>query len=139
MALHILQDTDIAHSLHSTAYFIVMADECMDLSNNEQLVVCFDELKVHEEFIGLYHVTDTSPQTLVAVIQDGLFQLNRCREQCYDAAGPMAGSKSRVATRILSEEPKALYTHCYGHSLNLAVCDTVKNCENPTRCIRYNN
>ena len=61
MALHIR--LDIAHSLHSTAYFTVMADERIDMSKNEQLVVRFcwvdDDLQVHEEFIGLYHVTDT--------------------------------------------------------------------------------
>ena len=38
----------------------------------------------------------------------------------------MAGSKSGVMTQILREEPCALYTHCYGHSLSLSVGDTVK-------------
>ena len=49
--------------------------------------------------------------------------------QCYDGASAMAGSKSGVATQILSEEPRALFTHCYGHSLNLAVCDSIKQCK----------
>lgn len=35
--------------------------------------------------------------------------------------------RNGLAAQILSEEPKALYIHCYGHSLNLAVCDTEKN------------
>lgn len=26
----------------------------------------------------------------------------------------------------LEEEPRAVYTHCYGHSVNLATCDAVK-------------
>ena len=26
-------------------------------------------------------------------------------------------------------EPRALYTHCYGHALNLAMCDSVKGCK----------
>ena len=30
-------------------------------------------------------------------------------------------------TRIMSEQPKALYSHCYGHSLNLACQDGIKN------------
>ena len=34
--------------------------------------------------------------------------------------------KSGVATRILAEEPRALYTHCYGHSINLAACDAIR-------------
>ncbi len=38
----------------------------------------------------------------------------------------MCGSKNGVATQIAKEEPRALYTHCYGHSLNLACSDTIK-------------
>ena len=102
------------------------------MSNNEQLVICFclvdDELQVHEEFIGLYSVTDTSAQTLVAVIKDCLLRLNlqfnRCRGQCYDAAWGMA----RITEwSCYLNYVKALYTHCYEHFLNLSVCDTVKN------------
>lgn len=41
----------------------------------------------------------------------------------------MSGAQSGVAKRICDEEPRALYTHCYGHALNLAVADTVKTCK----------
>ena len=41
----------------------------------------------------------------------------------------MAGHKKGVATQILSVEPRALYTHTYGHSLNLVMCDMIKNCK----------
>jgi hypothetical protein len=52
--------------------------------------------------------------------------VDRCRGQCYDGAAAMAGPRSGVATQLLSEEPRALFCHCYGHSLNLAVCDSIK-------------
>ena len=54
--------------------------------------------------------------------------LKSCRGQCFDGAANMAGNKRGVATQILTAEPRALYTHCYGHSLNLAMCDTIKKC-----------
>ena len=38
----------------------------------------------------------------------------------------MSGRRSGTAVQIMSEEPRALYTHCYGHALNLAVGDTIK-------------
>ena len=38
----------------------------------------------------------------------------------------MAGCKSGVATRINADEPGAIFTHCYGHSLNLACSDAIK-------------
>ena len=38
----------------------------------------------------------------------------------------MSGARKGVAAIITQEESRALYTHCYGHALNLAVADTVK-------------
>ena len=38
----------------------------------------------------------------------------------------MAGSKHGVAAQLHAEEPRALLTHCYGHALNLAVVDAMK-------------
>ncbi|XP_041374744.1 zinc finger MYM-type protein 1-like [Gigantopelta aegis] len=38
----------------------------------------------------------------------------------------MSGAKKGVAVNISSRESRAVYTHCYGHALNLAVSDSVK-------------
>ena len=38
----------------------------------------------------------------------------------------MAGSRRGVATQLAIEEPRAVYMHCYGHALSLAVGDTVR-------------
>ena len=38
----------------------------------------------------------------------------------------MAGSKCGVAAQLQAEEPRALLTHCYGHALNLAIADAMK-------------
>ena len=38
----------------------------------------------------------------------------------------MSGRRSGVATQIALEEPRAIYLHCMGHSLNLAVQDTCR-------------
>ena len=46
--------------------------------------------------------------------------------QCYDGASNMSGAKSGVAKRIEDEEPRAVFTHCYGHAICLAVCDVFK-------------
>lgn len=37
----------------------------------------------------------------------------------------MKGVRNGVAKQTLDEQPKAIYTHCYGHSLNLACQDMV--------------
>ena len=38
----------------------------------------------------------------------------------------MAGCRTGVATTLREREQWALYTHCYGHALNLAVQEVVK-------------
>ena len=127
----------IAKELQSADMFAIMADECVDISNREQLSICFrwvdSDLEVHEEFVGLYQIPDIAANTIVQALKDCLLRLNlqwnRCRGQCYDGASVMAGHKNGVATQILAVEPRALYTHCYGHSLNLAMCDAMKKCK----------
>ena len=135
MALHILRD--IAASFHSTPFLTLMVDETTDESNKEQVVICLrwvdNSLEAHEEFIGLYQVSNTQSSTLLAVIRDVLLRVNisitKLRGQCYDGASAMAGIRSGVATQILQDEPRAVFTHCYGHALNLACSDTIKRCQ----------
>ena len=38
----------------------------------------------------------------------------------------MSGIRSGLAKLIRDKEPKAVYTHCYGHSLSLASMDAIK-------------
>ena len=40
----------------------------------------------------------------------------------------MSGKRSSVAKQIEEEEPKAIYTYCYGHAFNVTACDTTKAC-----------
>lgn len=135
MSLSILRF--IAQKLQSADAFTIMADECTDISNHEQLVICFrsvdTDIEVHEEFVGLYQIANISADTIVQALKDCLvrmnLQWNRCRGQCYDGAANMAGHRNGVAAQIPIVEPRALYMHCYGHSLNLAMCDTIKNCK----------
>ena len=115
--------------------FSIMVDETSDISNTEQLVFCLrcvdEDLTTHEEFIGLYDMDSTTAENITRVIQDILLrlllQMSSCHGQCYDGAGSMAGCRTGVATTIQQQEPRALYMHCYGHALNLAVQDSVKN------------
>ena len=116
----------------------IMVDETTDASNREQVVICIwwvgEDFKVHEDFIGLFMVDAIDADTIFAVIMDVLRRLNlsvskNIRGQCYDGAATMSGKQSGVATKMLKEEPKAIYTHCYGHSLSLACGDAIKKCK----------
>ena len=65
------------------------------------------------------------------MVRDVLLRLNlsvtKLRGQCYDGASAMAGLRGGLAKMITDDEPRALYIHCYGHALNLACSDAVKN------------
>ena len=50
------------------------------------------------------------------------------RGQGYDGAANMTGAKSGVQKRIRDIQPKAVYTHWAGHSLNLVI---VSSCSIP--------
>ena len=84
-----------------------------------------EDLEVNEEFIGLYEVPAIDSATLAAVAKDTFTRLNlsfsKLRGQCYDGASAMKGIRSGLVPRIQELESRAIYTHCYGHSINLAL------------------
>ena len=135
MALDVL--TDISFHLHQSPFVTLLLDETTDVSNTSQAVVVLryvtDTFDVHEEFIGMYQVPSTNAETLVATaklaLKDVNLRITKLRGQCYDGAAAMRGIRSGVAKRILDEEPRAVYTHCYGHSINLAMNDAIKACK----------
>ena len=133
MSLKIL--CDLASQIRKATFYSIMGDECTDISNKEQFALCFqwvdDDICVHEDFFGLYQVLDITANTLVSAIKDTLIRINlslqQCRGQCYDGATNMSGNLGGVAKQIINEEKRALFCHCYGHSLNLA--DAIKGCK----------
>jgi hypothetical protein len=133
MALQVLRD--IAKNINAADFYTMMCDEATDVANVSQLVVCLrwvdNELVAHDEFIGLKDMADTSADSIVRELKDVLLRMNlklgKCRGQCYDGCSTMKGHKNGVVKQIKDCEKRALYTHCYSHSLNLAVGDTMKS------------
>ena len=131
MGLHVARE--IASSIRNSQFFCIMADEVTDVSNKEQVVVCFcsvdERFEAQENLIGLHAVDSIKADNLMQVLKDAklcmTLPLNKCRGQYYDGSANMCGTKSGAASQIRSEEPKAIFTHCFGHALNLAVADTV--------------
>ena len=127
----------ITECVQNASFFTIMIDETTDVANKEQVVLVLrwvdQDLIVHEKFVGLYVVPSISADTLVSVIKDSLSRLNlslsKVRGQCYDGASNMRGAKKGVAKQIYDEESRAVYTHCYGHALNLACGDSIKRCK----------
>ena len=139
----------ISQNIQNATFFTIMTDETADISNKEQLVVCIrwvdENFAVHEDFIAMYPLERATADHIVAVLKNCLacnaismhaismhaismhLRIENARGQCYDGASTMAGEKSGVAIQIKALNSKCLYTHCYGHALNLAVADAIKS------------
>ena len=91
-----------------------------------------EKLNVREDFPGFYELDNIRSFTIVNAIKDILHRFNLnledCRGQTYDGANNMLEQHSGVATQTLAEEPKAVVTHCHGHSLSLPVKFLTSNC-----------
>ncbi len=115
-----------------------MADEATDASNKEQLSICAryvnqDTLAIEERFLAFSECnTGVTGEAIASRILHHLdiWQLpaSQLRGQTYDGAGAMAGKTKGAARRIMDLHPKAIYTHCAAHVLNLCV---VKCCSIP--------
>ena len=125
----------VLEEVHTSPFLAVMVDETTDNANQEQLTFIIrwvsEDFTVSEEFLGLYFMSSITAQSIVDTMQDIFLRfqlpLSKLRGQCYDGCSTMAGAKGGVATKISELEPRALFTHCFGHALNLAVSDTIKN------------
>ncbi|XP_051797058.1 zinc finger MYM-type protein 1-like [Acanthochromis polyacanthus] len=107
--------------------FALIVDGTQDISGREQESVCLrfvdHDLYPHEEFIGMYSVTETTGECLAKVALDVLCRLNlplsALRGQTYNGAANMSGKYSGTQVLIREKQPRALYAHCGAHCVNL--------------------
>ena len=132
MATRILRS--LSDKLQSSPFISIMIDETTDVTNQEQVTIVMrrieNDFEVYEEFLGLYSVSSIDADHLFSVIKDCMLQFNfplsKLQGQCYGGCSTMSGIRSGVAKRVLDEESRAVFMHCYSHSLNLAASDAIK-------------
>ena len=98
----------------------MMADETADVSNQDQVVIWTrwvdDDLRCHEDFIGIKSITRCNADQIVELLRNVLADMNlklgNCCGQCYDGASVMSGHKTGVAAQIKVANAKVHYTHC---------------------------
>ena len=71
-----------------------------------------------------------SVDSLFLVLKDVLIRFNLdlkdCRGQGYDGASNMAGRFRGLQALVAAEETRAIYVHCFAHSLNLVVQHSIQ-------------
>jgi Domain of unknown function (DUF4371)/hAT family C-terminal dimerisation region len=131
-----LIQSKILERVSKTNFYTILADETTDISQIEQFSLCIryvDEqvFSIREDFLTFVPVYDISGEGLANTIKETLkkigFDLNKIRGQGYDGAAAMRGRFRGVQAIIKDMYPKALYTHCVSHSLNLCLSDATKS------------
>ena len=124
----------ICSGVREAEIFSLLADETKDCSKREQISIVLryvDNAAVsHEHFLTYVEAAGLTADKLTEYITNVLKQF-RLDPQCmvsqgYDGASVMSGQCSGVQKRIREIAPHAIYIHCYAHTLNLVLVDSVK-------------
>ena len=124
----------IINKIKEAKKFSVVLDCTPDASHQEQMTLilrCVDILtspiKIEEYFLEFLEVDDTSGKGLfdefINVIKKLGLDVNDVRGQGYDNGSNMKEKHQGVQKRLLDINPRAFYTPCGCHNLNLILCD----------------
>lgn len=116
-------------------YFSVLADE-VSSHNVEHLPICLrfvDDVGDIRETLILSNLRKFEQHAIMQSLEGFGLSLSELRGQGYDGASTMSGERAGVQALLREKQPKALYIHCAGHSLNLAIINScsvppIRNC-----------
>ena len=81
---------------------------------------------MHEKFVGLYQILDIAANTIVQVLKDCLLRLTDAEGSAMMELLSWQATKLGCYTDSCHITKSSPY-HCYRHSLNLAMCEAMKN------------
>ena len=124
------------NSTRNASFFSLMADECVDVANIEELSVYCGWVENGvpvEHFMEILPLKKENAQSIYFVLLDWLKKKDlQCSELIgmgFDGAATFAGKKSGVQTRLKKHPPHSMFVHCHCHQLQLACVQSADSTE----------
>lgn len=120
----------IIADIKKAKYYGILFDSTPDESKTDQMsqIIRYvhienDIVEVRESFLGFILMSGKTAEDMSKDIQEQLekdgLDISLCRAQGYDNAASMSGIHGGVQRKIRQVNPKALFSPCSNHSLNL--------------------
>ena len=132
----------VVSDIKGAGYYSILMDETTDASHREQVSIMarFVDTQtdnkdnvVRERLIAVVQANATTGEALTQLLLDTLnkvgLNIDLIVGQGYDGGSNMRGSSKGVQARIKELNPRAMYTHCFAHSLNRALVNAVSSKE----------
>ena len=126
-------EESILKHLQKASMYSLMAGECTDVSNVEELSVFYrwEENGIPVEcFLELIPLKKTDAETIYSTLIECLkkknLQVGRIVGLGFHGAATFSGRKTGVQARIKKHTPHALFVHCHCHLLQLACVQAAK-------------
>ena len=124
------------NQVRNAPFFSLMADECVDVANIEELsVYCrwVENGVPVEHFMEICPLKKTDAQSIYSVLLDWLkkkdLQCNKLVGMSFDGAATFAGKKSGVQAHLKKHAPHSVLVHCHCHKLQLACVQSANSTE----------